>query len=110
MTFAPKKAIAAAALSLVAIAGTTAATTQTAQANEAVAGVIGFVAGTIVGSAATQAHQPRVVYAQPQTVVVHGGLQPWTPAWYSSCSQRYRSFNAQTGYYLSFSGNYVFCR
>ena len=110
MTFAPKKAFAALTLSAAVIVGGMAATTQTAQANEAVAGAIGFVAGTIVGSAVT-AHQPRVVYTQPQTVVVHGGgLQPWTPAWYSSCSQRYRSFNPQTGYWLHVSGQYRFCR
>lgn len=103
------KTLAAATLSLATLAGATTATTTTAQANEYVAGAVGFVAGTIIGSAVT-AHQPRVVYAQPQTVVVHGGLQPWTPAWYSYCSQRYRSFNPQTGYFLAYSGQYTFCR
>lgn len=109
MTFAPKKAIAAAVLSVATIAGATATTTTTAHAgDEVVAGVIGFVAGTIAGSALTQAHQPRPVYhAQPVYV---GGLQPWTPAWYASCSQRYRSFNPQTGYWLHVSGQYRFCQ
>lgn len=108
-----KKTCAALALSLATIAGVSAATTQTAAANEAVAGVVGFVAGAIVGSAVTQAHQPRVVHVQPRAVVVHssgGAYAPWTPAWYSSCSQRYRSFNPSTGYYLAYSGQYHFCR
>ncbi|MFN3170949.1 MAG: BA14K family protein [Hyphomicrobiales bacterium] len=109
MTFAPKKALVAAVLSIATIAGATATTTNTAQANEYVAGGIGFVAGTIVGSALTQAHQPRVVYHQ-QPVVVHARPAPWTPAWYSYCSNRYRSFNPQTGYFLAYSGNYTFCQ
>ena len=109
MTFAPKKALIDAALSVSTPSGTTPATTNTAPANEYVAGAIGFVAGTIVGSAVTQAHQPQVVYRQP--VVVHGGAYaPWTPAWYSSCSQRYRSFNPNTGYWLHVSGQYRFCQ
>ncbi len=109
MTFAPKKALAAAALSLTVVAGTTAATTTTANANELVAGAIGFGFGTIVGSALTQAHQPRTVVVHQQPVVVHGGLQPWTGPWYASCSQRYRSFNPNTGYWLHVSGQYRFC-
>ncbi|MFK7791996.1 MAG: BA14K family protein [Devosiaceae bacterium] len=115
MTFAPKKALAVAALSMAAIVGTTATTTTSAQANEFVAGAIGFTAGAIVGSAVTQAHQPRVVYQtqpvyQPQPVVVHARPAPWTPAWYSYCSSRYRSFNPQTGYFLAYSGNHIFCQ
>ncbi|MEM6384124.1 MAG: BA14K family protein [Pseudomonadota bacterium] len=101
------KKIAAVALSAATIVGASATTTTTAQANEAVAAGIGFVAGTILGGAV--ASQPRVVYTQPRTVVVRGGLQPWTPAWYSYCSNRYRSFNPNTGYFLAYSGNYVFC-
>ncbi|MBV6657086.1 MAG: BA14K family protein [Devosiaceae bacterium] len=104
-----KKTLAAAALSALTIVGATATTTTTAQANEAVAAGIGFVAGTIIGGAV--ASQPRVYHAHPTHVVVHGGgLQPWTPAWYSYCSNRYRSFNPNTGYFLAYSGNYVFCR
>lgn len=109
MTFAPKKALVAAALSIATVAGVTATTTTAAQANEYVAGAVGFVAGTIVGSTLTQAHQPRVVYHQ-QPVVVHARPQPWTPAWYSYCSNRYRSFNPNTGYFLAYSGQHTFCQ
>lgn len=110
MIFAPKKALVAAALSIATIVGATATATNSAQANEAVAGVVGFVAGTIVGSAVTQAHQPRVVYRQQPVVVHRAAYGPWTPAWYASCSQRYRSFNPNTGYWLHVSGQYRFCR
>jgi hypothetical protein len=110
MTFAPKKALIAAALTVATVAGTTGTTTTVAHANEYVAGGIGFVAGTILGSALTQAHQPQTVVVHQQPVVVHGRPAPWTPAWYASCSQRYRSFNAQTGYWLHVSGQYRFCQ
>ena len=129
MTFAPKKALVAAALSIATVAGATTATTSTAQANEYVAGAVGFVAGTIVGSALNQAHQPRVIYQRQRPVVVHTRPvyqqrvvyrqrpvvvrtrpQPWTSAWYSYCSNRYRSFNPNTGYFLAYSGQYRFCR
>ncbi|MEM1287275.1 MAG: BA14K family protein [Pseudomonadota bacterium] len=106
MTIAKMTATAAlAAATLVGASATTA--TQAHAQSEAVAAGIGFVAGAIVGNAVSQ---PRVYHTQPHTVVVHGGLQPWTPAWYSYCSQRYRSFNPNTGYFLAYSGNYVFCR
>jgi hypothetical protein len=35
---------------------------------------------------------------------------PWTPEWYDYCGDRYQSFNARTGYFLGFDGNYHFCR
>ena len=39
-----------------------------------------------------------------------GRYEPWTDAWYDDCFRRYRSFNPDTGYFLSYSGRYVFCR
>ena len=114
MTFAPKKALAVAALSIATIISATAATTTTAQANEGVAAGIGFVAGTIFGAAASQPRvvytQPQVVVTHPQPVVVHARPAPWTPAWYSYCSHRYRSFTPSTGYFLAYSGQYTFCQ
>lgn len=108
MTLAPKKTLAVAALALATIIGAT-TTTQTAQANEAVAGAIGFVAGALIGGAVAH-NQPHVYYPQPQPVVVYGGYAPWTPAWYQACSQRYRSFNPNTGYFRAYSGAYIFCQ
>jgi len=36
--------------------------------------------------------------------------EPWSNAWYDDCFRRYRSFNPDTGYFLSYGGRYVFCR
>ncbi|WP_342642313.1 BA14K family protein [Rhodoligotrophos ferricapiens] len=45
-----------------------------------------------------------------RTAYVGGGLQPWTPAWYRYCSSRYRSFDPNTGYFVTYSGRQAFCR
>lgn len=36
-------------------------------------------------------------------------LEPWTPEWYDYCASRYRSFNARTGYFTTYSGRKKFC-
>ncbi len=36
--------------------------------------------------------------------------EPWSNAWYDDCFRRYRSFNPDTGYFLSYNRGYVFCR
>ncbi|MGE0586164.1 MAG: BA14K family protein [Flavobacteriaceae bacterium] len=41
---------------------------------------------------------------------VQAYYEPWSPAWYSYCGSRYRTFNPQTGYYHAGGGRYVFCR
>ena len=43
---------------------------------------------------------PRAVY----------GPKPWTPAWYSYCASKYRTFNPRTGYYFYAPGKRRFCR
>lgn len=49
---------------------------------------------------------PRPVYrAQP----VYQTIEPWSEAWYDYCSQRYRSFNSQSGTYTDYSGQRHFC-
>ena len=35
---------------------------------------------------------------------------PWTPEWYDYCMRKYRSFNPETGYYVTYSGRLRFCR
>ncbi|WP_346910570.1 BA14K family protein [uncultured Roseibium sp.] len=35
---------------------------------------------------------------------------PWTPQWYRYCSSKYRSFNPNTGYFVTYSGHRKFCR
>lgn len=92
-------------------------------------GVIGLATGAIIASAAAEpryvAQPPRRHIAPPPPprhfrrpppppvyAPVHAGsrFHPWTPAWYRYCSNRYRSFNPNTGYFLSYSGEYRFCR
>ncbi|MAB00217.1 MAG: BA14K family protein [Stappia sp.] len=70
----------------------------------------GFVAGALVGSALTQ---PRYYEPAPEYVpapAYYGHPEPWTPAWYRYCSSKYRSFNPDTGYFVTYSGRQRFCR
>lgn len=92
-------------------------------------GAIGFAAGAILGSALSQPryysepryyaepryyYEPAPVYVAPRPVYVQPSYtyvaEPWTPGWYSYCGERYRSFNARTGYYTGYDGQYHFCR
>ena len=42
---------------------------------------------------------------------VAGGAPPaWSQQWYQYCSQRYRTFNPNTGYYVAKGGKQTFCR
>lgn len=71
----------------------------------------GFVAGALIGSALSQPryYEPAPVYVEPRPV--RGGrFEPWTRPWYRYCAARYRSFDPSTGYYLTYSGRYRFCR
>jgi hypothetical protein len=72
--------------------------------------VVGLATGAIVGSALAQpryyAPPPRYVAPAP----VYYRPRPWTPEWYRYCSRKYRSFNYETGHYLSYSGEYRLCR
>lgn len=59
--------------------------------------------------------QPRtrtvvVQESQPSRTVVVTRPEPWTAAWYSYCSERYRSFNPRTGTFISYSGEAIFCQ
>lgn len=87
------------------------------------AGILGLAAGAVVGSLLSQ---PEPVYTQPvptysplppQTYYpaapdyapIYGGYEPWSPGWYSYCSERYRSFNPNTGTYRGYDGQDHFC-
>lgn len=74
------------------------------------AGLVGLGVGAVIGSALA----PRTVYVAPPppppAYPVAYGPPPWSPAWYSYCSSAHPSFNPQTGYFYTYSGEPVFCR
>ena len=100
------------------------------------AGVIGLAAGALIGSALSQPQPtyvqpepiydappayypaprayypaPRAYYAPPRQVTYYrqGGFEPWSRSWYNYCSDRYRSFNPNTGTYRGYDGRGHFC-
>lgn len=101
------------------------------------AGAAGLVAGTLIGGAIAsqpryyggynervyvdpepEYYEPRPVYrARPVYREVYRpvaadsyGVEPWTPAWYRYCSQRYRSFDPDSGTFVGYDGRSHFCR
>lgn len=50
-------------------------------------------------------------YNQPEVITYEDSvsLEPWTPGWREWCSNRYRSFNAQTGTFRGYDGFDHFC-
>jgi hypothetical protein len=90
------------------------------------AGVLGLAAGAIIAGAIAQpsapsyAPPPPPAYYPPQPsynayppasapVKYRGGAQPWSKAWYNYCSQKFRSFNPETGTYRGYDGANHFC-
>jgi BA14K-like protein len=75
------------------------------------AGLIGFGVGAAVGAALT-----APAYVGPPPPIAYGpvagayGPPAWTPAWYTYCAQRYRSFNSHTGYFTGYDGQPYFCQ
>jgi hypothetical protein len=72
-------------------------------------GLVGLGVGAIVGSALVA---PRVYAGPPPPAygVAAYGPPTWSPAWYTYCAQRYRSFNPHTGYFIGPDGQPYFCR
>jgi hypothetical protein len=76
----------------------------------AAAGIIGFAAGAIIGSTMAQ---PRVYHAPPPVHYyppVRYTPAPWTPDWYAYCASKYRSFDARSGTYVTYSGYRRLCQ
>ena len=85
----------------------------------AVAGLFGFAAGAILGSALSQPryyHYREPVYVAPPPVVYEPSpvysayAEPWSPEWYAYCDARYRSFDPASGYFRGYDGHYHLCR
>ena len=69
--------------------------------------IVGLAAAAIISQATRPAPAPayRARPAQPA-----GSLEPWTRDWYNWCSNRYRSFNPETGFWRGYDGKTYFCR
>ena len=65
-----------------------------------------IIGGIIGGWVWNQFNQP----APPPPAPVPDATQPWTPAWYEYCSQKYKTFDAHTGYYNGLDGDRHFCQ
>jgi hypothetical protein len=85
------------------------------------AGVIGLAAGAILLGATRQPSYaaPAPAYYPPEPAYyppapargpVYGGYQPWSPAWYRYCDDKYRTFNPSTGTYTTYQGEQKFCQ
>lgn len=66
----------------------------------------GGVLGGVLGTWWSQADRPTPpVYPEESVRPV-----PWSETWFNYCSNRYRSFNPQTGQYLGYDGLFHDCR
>lgn len=87
----------------------------------AVAGILGLAAGALVVGLNAQRNaepvydnyyrkpRPRPVREYPPTAFYRGGAEPWSRGWYEYCSDRYRSFNPDTGTFMGYDGREHFC-
>jgi hypothetical protein len=87
----------------------------------AAAGILGLAAGALVVGLAAQNEpapvydnyyrrpQPRPIREYPETVYYRGSFEPWSRGWYEYCSDRYRSFDPQSGTYMGYDGREHFC-
>jgi hypothetical protein len=78
------------------------------------AGLIGLGVGAAIGALAAPVYADPYVDAPPPPayapVATGYGPAPWSPEWYDYCAQRYRSFNARTGYFMGYDGQPHFCQ
>ncbi len=56
----------------------------------------------------TRRSEPKVI-TYDQAMNETSLAEPWTPAWYSYCRSKFRSFNAKSGTFLGFDGKRHFC-
>ncbi|MGL4490305.1 MAG: BA14K family protein [Rhizobiaceae bacterium] len=92
------------------------------------AGIIGLAAGALIVGAISESrrdYRPRRVYRQvpaydaypdapppprePYVVQYNEQVEPWSREWYRYCSNRYRSFNPETGTFRGYDGRTRFC-
>lgn len=90
-------------------------------ADIAAAGILGLAAGALVVGLANQNSpapvyyndyrkpRPRPIREYPETVYYGGSFEPWSRGWYEYCSDRYRSFDPQSGTFVGYDGREHFC-
>ncbi|MEM6665232.1 MAG: BA14K family protein [Pseudomonadota bacterium] len=74
------------------------------------AGIAGLAIGAIIAGSNQQRtyHAPRRQYRQANTH--YGRPKPYTGEWYRYCASKYRSFDARSGTFMSYSGVRKLCR
>jgi len=73
--------------------------------------LLGLGAGALLGGIiVNENNKNRRRYRERPVRQYRTRYEPWSDAWYDDCFRRYRSFNPDTGYFLSYGGRYVFCR
>ena len=91
-----------------------------------VAGIAGLAAGALsrprviyeVPPVVYHSRRPVTVYDypaaprhyEPEVITYDEGLEPWSRDWYRYCSDRYSSFNPETGNYRGYEGRNHFCQ
>lgn len=87
------------------------------------AGILGLAAGAIIMGAMTQpaplgpvyrepVYEPDYYPPAPRRRVYYErvtSVEPWTPAWYRYCENRYRTFKARSGTFTGYDGAEHFC-
>jgi hypothetical protein len=70
----------------------------------------GNIIGGMIGSWMWNQFNQPAPPPPPPPEPVPDATQPWTPAWYEYCSQKYKTFDARTGYYNGLDGQRHFCQ
>jgi hypothetical protein len=74
------------------------------------AGVLGLVIGGAVAASTIDRGDRIPVIRQPsEPPRWHPALRPWSPQWYRWCSDRWRSFDSRTGFFIGRDGRRHFC-
>lgn len=67
----------------------------------------GILGGILGGWIAGTMSRPTLEQPPPME---EAPLVPWSPPWLAYCTDRYKSFNPETGRYFGYDGEYHFCQ
>lgn len=71
--------------------------------NAVAAGIVGLAAGAIIASEISRSRRVNSGFSG-------GSYEPFTAEWYRACARKYRSFNPDTGRYVTHGGERRLCR